>query len=92
MRRTKTLNPNPVVTNLSSHVFNNKEHSILQFGLKHGLDTHPNESSIFTYPEDLWKQIYKASIGHDQDYSELKIKNSLRELAFNLINIDGTRV
>ena len=47
------LNPNPVVTNLPSPVLTNEEHSILQFGLKHGLATHPNQSSIFAYAEDI---------------------------------------
>ena len=45
-------NPNSAVTNLSSYVLTNEEHSILQFGLKHGLDTRPNQSSIFAYVED----------------------------------------
>ena len=37
-------NPNPVVTNLSSHDLSNEELSTLKFGLKHGLATRPNES------------------------------------------------
>ena len=46
-------NPNPVVTNLSSHDLSNEELSILKFGLKHGLATRPNESNILSYAEDI---------------------------------------
>ena len=85
-------NPNPVVTNLSNHVPTNEEHSILKFGLKHGLATRPNQSSIFAYAEDIWEQIDRANICHNEIYSKLKIKNSLCGLAFNLINIDDTQI
>ena len=46
-------NPNPVVTNLSSHDLSNEELRILKFGLKHGLATRPNESNILSYAEDI---------------------------------------
>ena len=49
-------NPNPVVTNLSSHDLSNEELSILKFGLKHGLATRPNESNILPYAEDICEQ------------------------------------
>ena len=85
-------NPNPVVTNLSSHNLTNEEHSILKFGLKHGLATHPNESNILLYAEDIWEQIDKANICRSEMYSKAKIKNALRGLAFNLINIEDSRI
>ena len=58
MKRTKKkhniqTSPNPVVTSLYSHVRTKEEHSILQFGLKYGLATRPNQSSIFVYAEDI---------------------------------------
>ena len=34
-------NPNPAVTNLSSHDFSNDKLRILKLGLKHGLATRP---------------------------------------------------
>ena len=34
-------NPNPAVTNLSSHDFSNDKLSILKLGVKHGLATRP---------------------------------------------------
>ena len=86
------VNPNPVATNLSSHVLTNEEHSILQFGLKHGLTTRRNQSSIFAYAEDIWEQIDTANNCRNEMYSKLKIKNSLRGFAFNLININDTRI
>lgn len=85
-------NPNPVVTNLSSHVLTNEVQSILQFGLKHGLGTRPNQSSIFGYAVDILEQIDRANICHNEMYSKLKIKNSLRGLALNLINIGDARI
>ena len=85
-------NPNPVVTNLSSHVLTNEVQSILQFELKHGLGTRPNQSSIFGYEVDILEQIDRANICHNEMYSKLKIKNSLHGLAFHLINIGDTRI
>ena len=61
-------------------------------GLKHGLATRPNQSSIFADAEDIWEQIDRANICRNEMYSKLKIKNSLRGLAFNLINMDDTRI
>ena len=65
-------NPNPVVANLSSHVLTSEEHSILQFELKHGLATRPNQSSIFAYAEDIWEQIDRANICRNEMYSKFK--------------------
>ena len=62
-----------------------KEESILT-------PTRPNQSSIFAYAEDIWEQIDRGNICRSEMYSKLKIKNSLPGLAFNLINIDDTRI
>ena len=75
-----------------SYNLTNEEHSILKFGLKHGLATGPNESNILSYAEDIWEQIDKANICRNEMYSKAKIKNALRGLAFNLINIDDSRI
>ena len=85
-------NPNTLVTNLSSHDLSNEELGILKFELKHGLATRPNESSILSYAEDIWEQIETANICCNEMYSKTKINNALRGFAFNLINIDGTRI
>ena len=65
-------NPNTVVTNLSSHVLSNKEYSILKFGLKYGLATRPNESNILAYAEDIWEQIDKSNICHNELIQNLR--------------------
>ena len=77
---------------MSSYALTNEEHSILQVGLKHRLATRPKQSSISSYAEDNWEQINRANICCNEMYSKLKIKNSLRGLVFNLINIDDTRI
>ena len=81
-------NSNTVVTNLASHVLSNEEYNILKFRLKYGLATRPNESDILPYAEDIWEQIDKSNICHNEFYSKSKIKNALRRLAFNLINFE----
>ena len=46
-------NPDSAVTDFSSHSLTKEEHSILQFGLKHGVATRPNQSSILAYAENI---------------------------------------
>ena len=76
-------NPNPVVTNLSSHDFSNEELGISKFGLKHGLATRPSKSNILSYAEDIWEQIEKANSCCNETYSKAKIKNALHGFALN---------
>ena len=78
--------------NLSSYILTNEELSILQIGLKRGLATRPNQSSILAYTEDIAEQIDTANICRNEMYSKIMFKNSLRGIAFNLINIDNTRI
>lgn len=78
--------------NLSSYILTNEELSILQIGLKRGLVTRPNQSSILAYTEDISEQIDTANICRNEMYSKIMFKNSLRGIAFNLINIDNTRI
>ena len=77
---------------MSSHDLSNEEISILKFGLKHGLATRLNESNILSYVEGICKQMQKANICRNEIYTKAKIKNALRGFAFNLINIDDTRI
>ena len=60
--------------------------------MKHGLATRSNESSIFAYAEDIWEKIDRVNICGSELFSKLKFKNTLRMLAFNLINIVDTRI
>ena len=77
---------------MSSHVLTKGEYDILQYGLKHELPTLPKENDILAYPEDICKQIDKAKICNNNFHSKSKIKNALRGLAFNLVNIGDSRI
>ena len=87
-----TENPNNIITNLSSHTLTEEEFEALRYGLKFGLPTLPCESNILAYTEDIWEQILKSEICNVGKYNEARIKNSLRCLAFNIINIDEKRI
>ena len=87
-----TENPNNIITNLSSHTLTEEEFEALRYGLKFGLATLPCESNILAYTEDIWEQISKSKICNVGKYNEARIKNSLRCLAFNIINIDEKRI
>ena len=72
-------NPNlEFIKNSSSHVLTNQEHSMQQFGLKHGLPTLPNQGSIRAYAEDIWEQTDRASFCRYEMYYKLMMKSSLR--------------
>ena len=75
-------NPNPVVTNFSSHVLTNEGDNILQFGIKHVLATRPNQIIIFAYSEDIWEQIDSANICRNEMYSKLKTHQKISTWVF----------
>ena len=85
-------NPNLVVTILSGHNLLNEELSILKSGFKHGLVTRPNKSNILSYADDIWKQIEKANICHNEMYFKSKFTNTFRGFAFNLITIADAKI
>ena len=87
-----TENPNNIITYLSSHTLTEEEFEALRYGLKFGFATLPCESNILAYTEDIWEQISKSEICNVGKYNEARIKNSLRCLAFNIINIDEKRI
>ena len=87
-----TENPNNIITNLSSHTLTEEEFEALRYGLKFGIATPPCESNILAYTEDIWEQISKSEICNVGKYNEARIKNLLRCLAFNIINIDEKRI
>ena len=68
------------------------EYDILPYGLKNGLSIRPQKNDILVYVEDIWEQIYKTNICNNNFHSKLKIKNALRGLDFNLINIEDSRI
>ena len=86
-----TENPNNIITNLSSHTLTEEEFEALRYDLKFGLTARPCESNILAYTEDIWEQISKSKICIVGRYNEARIKNSLRCLAFNIINFDEKR-
>ena len=69
-----TENPNNIITNLSSHTLTEEEFEALRYGLKFGLTTHPCESKILAYTEDIWEQISKSKICNVGRYNEARIK------------------
>ena len=68
------------------------EYYILPYGLKNGLAIRPPKNDILVYVEDIWEQIYKTNICNNNFHSKSKIKNALRGLDFNLINIEDSRI
>ena len=68
------------------------EYDILRYGLKNGLAIRPPKNDILVYVEDIWEQIYKTNICNNNFHSKSKIKNALRGLDFNLINIEDSRI
>ena len=68
------------------------EYDILPYGLKNGLAIRPKKNDILVYVEDIWEQIYKTNICNNNFHSKSKIKNALRGLDFNLINIKDSRI
>ena len=68
------------------------EYDILPYGLRNGLAIRPKKNDILVYVEDIWEQIYKTNICNNNFHSKSKIKNALRGLDFNLINIEDSRI
>ena len=68
------------------------EYDILPYGLRNGPAIRPKKNDILVYVEDIWEQIYKTNICNNNFHSKSKIKNALRGLDFNLINIEDSRI
>ena len=43
-------------------------------------------------PENIWEEIHKVNICNNNFHSKSKIKNVLRGMAFNFINIEDSRI
>ena len=87
-----SLNPNTVLTNLSTYTLSDTEYDTLRFGLTHGLATQPRDTETFTIAEELWNQIYRSKILKENHYSVERAKNLLRGFAFNYINTDDCQI
>ena len=70
----------------------NEECKILRYGLNHGIATNLKESDILASAESVWDQISRNNICKESHYHVEGAKNSLRALAFNLINFDNNQV
>ena len=77
---------------MTSRILSNEEFQILRYGLNHVLATNPKESDILASAESVWDQISRNNIGKESHYHVEKTKNSLRDLAFNLIGFDNKQV
>ena len=85
-------NPKQTIWNFSSRVLSNEEYTLLQFGLKHGLAIKPKENDILASAEALWDQIERKQLCKESVYYTRRAKNYIREMAFNLLNLDHQQV
>ena len=82
-------NPNRIIWNFSSHTLEEEEYQTLQYGLKHGIACKPDNEEILASAEALWDQIKTKKLCKDGNHFVRQAKNSIRAMAFNLINIDN---
>ena len=85
-------NPNNVIWNLTSGILSNEERQVLHYGLNHGIATNLKESDILASAESVWDQISRNNICKESHYHIERAKNSLRALAFNLVDFDNNQV
>ena len=64
----------------------------LRYGLNHELATHQNTSDIIVTAESVWDQIRRENICKETHSHMERTKNSLRALAFNLIDLDNNQI
>ena len=70
----------------------NEEYQLLRYNLNHGLATYQKQSDILASLESVWDQINKKNICKETLNHIERAKNSLRALAFSLINLDNCQV
>ena len=85
-------NPNRIIWNFSSHPLQNEEYQTLQYGLKHGIARRADEDEILASAEALWDQIKEKKLCKQGNHFMRQAKNSIRAMAFNLINIDDHQI
>ena len=65
---------------------------VLCCGFNHGIATNLKESNILASAESVWDQISRKNICKESRYCVERANNSLRALAFNLIDVDNNQV
>ena len=80
--------PNNTIWNLTARVLSNEEYQVLCYGLNHGLATYQKQNDILASVETVWDQINKKNICKETQNHIERAKNSLRALAFSLIDLD----
>ena len=85
-------NPNNTIWNLTTRVLSNEEYQVLRYGLNHGLATYQKQNDILASVESVWDQINKKNICKETQSHIERAKNSLRALAFSLIDLDNCQV
>ena len=85
-------NPNKTIWNFSSHDLSNEEHSVLKYGLRHGIAKRPDDDEILASAEAVWNQIASKELCKDGESYRRRAKNHLRAMAFNLINIEEQQI
>ena len=70
----------------------NEEYQVLRYNLNHGLAAYQKQSDILASLESVWHQINKKNICKETLNHIERAKNSLRALAFSLIDVDNCQV
>ena len=82
-------NPNNIISNLTLQTLWNDEYQVLRYGLNHGLETHQKETDIPANAKSIWDQINKNSVCKESNDHVERAKNSLRAMAFSLIDLEN---
>ena len=85
-------NPNNTIWNLTTGALSNEEYQVLHYGLSHGLATYRKQNDILASVKSVWDQIDKKNICKETQNHIDRAKNSLRALAFSLIDLDKCQV
>ena len=85
-------NPNNTIWDLTTRFLSNEEYQVLRYGLNHGLATYQKQNDTFAFVESVWDQANEKNICKDTQNDIEGDKNSLRALAFSLIDLDNCQV
>ena len=84
--------PNNTIWNLATRVLSNEEYQVLPYALNHGLATYQKQNDILASVEPVGDQIKKKNICKETQNHIERAKNSLKALAFSLIDLDNCQV
>ena len=85
-------NPNNIISNLTTRALSNEKYQVLPYGLNRGLETYQKQNDILASVEAVFDQINKKNICKETQNHIERAKNSLRALAFSLIDLDNYQV